>query len=150
MTTFCDQYKKAPSGLFVLNVYRRGELVEHFVDENLIVDGARAAHARLIGGDGANRNVTVFGVGTSGTAPVLGNSSLLDPFTKPLSGAPTFPSLTQVSFPFSLATTEANGKAILEFGLFLANGALYARKVRQNPLFKESDISLAGTWTISF
>lgn len=145
-----DHYEQAPSGLFVLNVFRRGELVERFEEKNLIVDGARATHARLIGGDVASRSIASFGVGTNGTAPVGGNTGLTNALIKPLSGAPSYPAANQVAFPFSLDTTEANGIAILEFGLFTAGGTLYARKVRANPLYKESDISLAGTWTITF
>lgn len=145
-----DKFEQAPSGLFVLNVYRRGELIERVEENNLIVDGAKTAHAHLLGGDVVNRSVTQFGVGTSGTAPASGNTSLTNAMIKALSGAPTYPNFNQVSFPFSLDTTEANGLAIMEFGLFTAAGILYARKVRTNPLYKDTDISLSGAWTISF
>ena len=55
-----------------------------------------------------------------------------------------------MAFSFSLSPAEANGKAISEFGLFTVSGLLFARKVRAAPLYKEADISLAGTWTITF
>lgn len=144
-----DDYSKAPSGLFVLNVFRRGELIERMEEKNLIVDGSKQVHAKLLGGDVTNRSVTQFSVGTSGTAPAAGNTTITSPYTKALDLV-TYPATNQVQFSFSLGTGEANGKAILEFGLLTAGGVLYARKVRTLALNKESDISFAGTWTISF
>lgn len=144
-----DHYSQAPSGLFLLHVYRRGELIERFEERNLIVDNAKQVHARLLGGDVANRSVTQFGVGTSGTAPAAGNTALTNSYVKALD-AVTYPAANQVAFAFSLGSGEANGKAILEFGLLTAGSVLYARKTRTAALNKESDISFSGTWTISF
>lgn len=144
-----DHYSQAPSGLFVLNVFRRGELIDQIEEKNLIVDGSKQTHARLLGGDVTNRNVTQFSVGTNGAAPAAGNSAITSPFTKALDLV-TYPATNQVMFSFSLGTGEANGKAILEFGLLTAGGVLYARKNRATALNKESDITFSGTWTISF
>lgn len=150
-----DHYSALPSGLLVLDVYRRGELIdrfehiEHFEGPNLIVDGSKQTHARLLGGDIANRSITTFGVGTSGTAPAAGNTALTAAFTKAID-AVTYPATNSVQFAFSLGSAEANGKAILEFGLFTAGGVLYARKVRATALNKDTDISFSGTWTITF
>jgi hypothetical protein len=149
LVKFHDLFTQAPSGLFVLDIYRRGVLIEHFEEENLIVDGSKLTHARLLGGDVAGRSVTQFGVGTNGTAPAGGNTTLASPFIKTVDGT-TYPATNQVQFAFSLGVGEANGKAIMEFGLFTAGGALYARKVRATALNKESDISFTGSWTISF
>jgi hypothetical protein len=38
----------------------------------------------------------------------------------------------------------------MEFGLLTGAGTLYARKVRSAALNKAADITLSGTWTISF
>jgi hypothetical protein len=46
--------------------------------------------------------------------------------------------------------SEANGMAIREFGLLTANGTLFARRIRANPIYKESDISIEGEWIIIF
>jgi len=146
---FSDRYSQAPSGLFVLDIYRRGQLIERFEEANLIVVGSKVTHARLLGGDVTNRSVTQFGVGTNGTAPVEGNTSLTGQYVKAIDGV-TYPATNQVQFSFSLGSSESNGKAILEFGLLTAGNTLYARKVRTLALNKESDISLSGTWTISF
>lgn len=149
LVKFHDHYSQGPSGLFVLDVFRRGELIEHYEGENLIVDGSKQAHAHLLGGDVANRSVTQFAVGTNGAAPAAGNNALAGAFIKAVD-AVTYPASNQTQFAFSLGVGEANGKAILEFGLLTAGGVLYARKIRAAALNKESDISFTGTWTISF
>lgn len=144
-----DLFKRRPSGVFELAIYRRGRLIQEVREHNLVVDNYKVTHARLIGGDVTNRSITTFGVGTNGTAPVAGNTALTGAFTKAI-GSVTYPASNQVSFAFSLASGEANGMAILEFGLLTGGGLLYARKVRSVALNKESDISFTGTWTITF
>ncbi len=141
--------QRAPSGLFVLRVYRRGELVEVFEERNLIVVGSQQAHAKLLGGDVANQSVTRIGYGTNGTAPTFSNTSLTGAYTKIIDTV-SYPASNQVQFAFSLGLGEANGMAISEFGLITAGGTLYARKTRSMPLNKGDDIALAGTWTVSF
>lgn len=149
MSLSLNDYSQAPSGLFVLNIYRRGELIEVFEEKNLIVNGSKQTHARLLGGDVTNRSVTQFGVGTSGTAPAAGNTALTGAYIKAIDTV-TYPTTSQVRFAFSLGTGEANGKAIMEFGLLTAGNVLYARKTRAAALNKESDLSFSGTWTITF
>jgi hypothetical protein len=105
--------------------------------------------ANLIGGTVANNSITTIGYGTNGTAPAGGNTNLTTPFTKPVDSV-TFPAAGQVQFNFSLLTTEDNGVAIAEFGLFTAAGTLFSRLVRASPLNKASDISLSGSWVITF
>lgn len=144
-----DSYSQGPSGLFTLDIFRKGKLIERFEENNLIVDNSKQIHARLLGGSVAGQSVTQFGVGTNGTAPVGGNSSLTGQYLKPIDLV-TYPQANQTQFAFSLGTTEANGLAIMEFGLFTAAGALYARKVRSAALNKASDLTLAGTWLITF
>lgn len=149
MSVSMNDFAQRPSGLFVLNVFRRGELIEVFKEENLVVDGSKQVHAKLLGGSVTNQSVTQIGFGTSLTAPAAGNTSLTAAYTKALDSV-TYPLSNQVTFAFSLGSSEANGKAIGEFGLFTAGGTLYARKTRTSALNKESDLSFSGTWTISF
>ncbi len=144
-----DMWQERPSGLFELRVFRRGALIEEWTDRNLVVDNYKVTHARLLGGDVTNRSVTKISVGTNGTSPAAGNTAITDPFTKAVSSV-TYPATNQVCFAFSILTTEANGKAIMEFGLLTAGDLLYARKSRTAALNKESDISFSGTWTITF
>lgn len=147
--SIADNFEQAPSGIFLLNVYRRGELVEVYEDKNLIVDGARLTMARLLGGDVTNRSITQIGFGIGTSAPAAGNTGLTGAFLKPTDGV-SYPASNQVRFAFSLGTTEFNGQPISEFGLFTAGGTLYARKVRAAPLNKDTDLSFSGTWTITF
>lgn len=144
-----SDYSKAPSGLFVLDIFRNGKLIEHFEEKNLIVDNSKQMHAKMLGGSVANQSVTQFGVGTNGTAPVGGNTALTGAFLKAIDGV-TYPATNQVQFAFSLSTTEANGMALLEFGLFTPTNVLYARKVRTAALNKDVDLTINGSWTISF
>lgn len=149
MINLQDNPVDAPNGRLVINVFKRGVLVETFDEQNLIVDGYKQTHARLLGGDVTNRSVTQFGVGTNGTAPAAGNTALTGAFTKAIDTV-SYPATNQVKFDFSLSSAEANGMAILEFGLFTGGGVLYARRVRSSALNKDSDISISGSWTITF
>lgn len=144
-----DLFRGKPHGELFYEVRRRGQVIERVREKNLIVDNSKDLHAKLIGGTFLNKNVTQFGVGTNGAAPVGGNAALTGGFLKAFDGI-TFPANGQVQFAFSLASGEANGMAILEFGLLTANNTLYARRVRASALNKDTDISLAGNWIITF
>ncbi|MGF6641780.1 hypothetical protein [Paraburkholderia sp. MM6662-R1] len=144
-----DDDLRAPTGVLSYRVYHRGVLVEQVEDHNLIVIGSQVTHAHLLGGDVTGRSVTQIGFGTSGTTEVFGNTALTGAYVNNLA-APTYPASNQVSFGFALGTAEANGIAISEFGLLTTGGVLYARKTRALPLSKLSDVTLSGTWVISF
>lgn len=138
-----------PTGRFVLNVYRGGRLIEHIDEPNLVLTSASQINALLAGGTVTGNSVATIGYGTNGTAPVVGNTALTGAYTKALDGV-TFPGGGQAAFAFSLGSGEANGVAIIEFGLLTTAGVLYARKTRSAALFKASDISFSGTWTLQF
>lgn len=148
-TALTDEYLQAPNGFFLLNIYRRGELIDVFEEKNLIVTGSKQIHARLLGGAVANQSIAQIGFGTSTAAPMVGNTGLTNPYMKAIDSV-TYPATNQVSFQFSLGSTENNGANIGEFGLFTAGGVLYARKVRASAIPKASDISFSGSWIISF
>lgn len=137
-------------GIFELQVYRHGRLIEDYRDDNLILGRLKDVMARLLGGSPAEAGTTInrISFGTNGTAPVPGDNSVTSAFTKNL-GAPTYPAAGRVAFPFSLGTGEANGKAIREFALMLSDGTYAARKVR-GVIEKDADLSFTGTWTILF
>lgn len=138
---------KSPTGRLVINVFERGRLVEHFDEQNLIVGGMSVVMASLLGG-GAGA-VTKIGFGTSGAAPSVGNTVLTGAYVKAI-GAASYPFSGKVSFAFDLGGGEANGLAILEFGLLTASSILVARRVRPLPLNKTVALSLTGAWTIQF
>jgi hypothetical protein len=144
-----DSIARRPEGIFTLEVRRHGELIELYEDKNLVVDASKQQLARLIGGDVTNRSITKIGFGTSGTAPAAGNTTLTGAFVKAL-GTVTYPVAGTVQFAFTLGTSEGNGLSIMEFGLFTAGDVLFARKVRTGAIVKDSDLTLAGTWQITF
>lgn len=149
MKTQLSDQAPGPTGKFILRVYRGSELVEEFIEDNLVVDGSKLMLSKLLGGSVTNNSVTQISFGTSGTAPAAGNTTITNPYTKAIDTV-TYPATGQVSFNFSLGTGEANGKAILEFGLLSGGSALFARKVRATALNKESDLTLSGSWLITF
>jgi hypothetical protein len=144
-------------GVFKMKVYKgegeKRELIETFEDDNLIVDLARTTMAHLIAGDVTNRQMKFISFGTNGTAPTVDDTAITNPYTKNL-GVIITPNLNntvnQVTFEWNLTTSEANGLAIMEFGMLTADGKLFCRRTRTTPINKQSDISLEGTWTIIF
>ena len=137
------------SGRFQLSIRNRcGALLDSQDEPNLIVNGAKNQLARLVAGSGANRHITHIGFGVGTAAPAPGNTGLSSALWKPVTSV-EYPADGQVAFSWSLATSEANGLAITEFGLRCADGTLFARKVR-NPIHKSDDLSLTGVWTLMF
>jgi len=140
-------------GILECKVYRHAggdkELVDEFIEKNLIVNGARNQMARLIAGEFAGRSIAKIAFGTGNAAPAVEDVGLTGAFVKDVSGF-AFPSMGQVTISWELLTTENNGMAILEFGLVCDDDTLFSRRVRANPIHKESDISIEGLWTIIF
>lgn len=124
-------------------------LAEHDNHPNIIVDLAKEEQARLLGGDTTNRSITKIGVGIGTGAAAPGNTSLTSAFTRVITGV-TYPTAGQVRFAFTIGSGEANGLAITEFGLFTAGDVLFARRVRAGAINKASDLTLTGTWTITY
>lgn len=135
-------------GVFELFIYKNGQLIEHYVDENMILKRAKVLMSRLIAGDSAGIKIEKISFGTNATPATPDDTAITAPFTTNISSK-TYPADGQVSFAFSVGTAEANGKDIAEFGLMLSDGTYYARKVR-GVIEKESDMSFTGTWTLIF
>jgi hypothetical protein len=136
-------------GVFEMKVYKSGKLIEEILDENLIVNVAKEQMARLIAGETLNRHITLIAFGTSNVDPAPTDTVITGQWSKSILGY-SFPEIGKVRFNWLLGVTENNGMAIREFGLLTADGKLFARKIRTNPLNKESDISIEGSWTIIF
>ena len=134
-------------GIFAMNVFKSGELIEEYVENNLVVNGARDQIVRMIAGDFTNRNITSIAFGTSGTASTVDDTQITSQFVRAVTGF-SYPAMGQVRIEWELPTTENNGMAIMEFGLLTEDGTLFARRTRANPIYKEPDISIAGYWTI--
>jgi hypothetical protein len=127
---------------------KNGKIIETYVDKNLIVDKARFNMARLISASGNSVFIDKigFGIGT-GVADVA--DLVLTGSTEFEMDSVTYPDNNSVAFHWSLGLSDMNGVAITEFGLISNNGDLFARKVR-NPINKENDFTINGTWKILF
>jgi hypothetical protein len=141
--------RSALRGILRYTVFKKGVAVEKFEDDNLIVNGARFQMARLVAGNVTGRNIDRIAVGTSGDVPAITDTEIAAPFIKAVDGF-DYPENGQVQIRWKLLTSEANGKEIREFGLLTADGMLFARRIRDKPIFKESDISIEGEWIIIF
>lgn len=139
----------APNGELAVQVFRLGLLVDSWVEKNLIVTLSKPTLARLLGLADTNKKVSQIGFGIGTSPPNVGNTALTSAFIKN-TGTATYPVSGQVQFPFTLLTSEANGKAITEFGLFTTDTTLFSRRVRGSAINKDNTISLTGTWTITF
>ena len=138
-------------GTLRYKIFKNGVLVEESEEHNLIVTNARVGMAHLVAGEADGRHITTIAFGTNGTVPTLADSVITAPFVKAVTGY-SFPEPGQVQFDWKLETTEANGKAILEFGLVTQDGTLFSRRVRESgtPINKAEDISIEGQWIIIF
>jgi hypothetical protein len=136
-------------GEFCLWIYRRGILMEYYEDHNLIVNGARVAMAYLAGGSGTGKQINRIAFGTNGNAPSTTDTTIASAYTKAIIND-AYPTAGQVEISWNLLIGEANGKAIMEFGLLCVDGTLFARKNRAKAIEKDSDISLEGKWRILF
>jgi len=152
--------QKPLKGVLRCKVYQRvnGErkLIDEFENQNLIVDTGREQMAKLVAGEFGQRNIAKIGFGTNNAPAAAQDTGLTGAYVKPLDGF-EYPKVGHVKFKFVLNENEANGKKIIEFGLFCEDGVLFARRRREkengdvsDPIPKESDISLEGTWTIEF
>ena len=152
--------QKPLKGILSYKAYKHvnGEkrLIEEFEDNNLIVNLARDQMARLVAGEFGSRHVTKIGFGTDNTRPTVVDTTLTGSYVKTFDSF-EYPSMGKVQFNWSLGLTEANGMKIIEFGMICEDGKLFARRIREkengdiaDPIAKESDISLEGTWTIVF
>ena len=144
-----DRQARPVLGFFRLRVLRAGRRIEDMAEPNLVVTGAATILALLLGGSVAGNSVTQIGFGTNLTAAAAGNTALTGAYDKAVDSV-SWPVAGSVQFNFSLASAEANGMAIGEFGLLTPGGTLIARKVRSAALNKDTDISLSGSWTITF
>lgn len=138
----------ALKGELFIKIYKKDKLIDIWKDENLIVNGAKTILAALVSGDGAGTVISKIGFGISNTPANPDDTALTSSYVRNLTGF-TYPEAGKVSFNFELSTNEANGITIKEFGLITSDNILFSRKVRGG-IEKNDDISLEGTWTLTF
>jgi len=129
-------------------VFKNGVPIEQCEDNNLIVNGARLQMAHLVAGDVSGR-INQIAVGTNGADPTAADTEITDSFAREIDGF-EYPEDGQVQINWKLLADEANDMEIKEFGLLTADGTLFARRIREKPILKESDISIEGQWIIIF
>lgn len=136
------------TGCFTLKVIEvaTGKVLEEYEDKNLVITLGHTNIAKLLGGATAGKPITKIGVGTSGVAPALTDTALTGIFSKVLTTI-DYPEANSVRFFYELATGDANGMSIKEFGLLNSDDVLFARKIRTE-IVKTSAIALAGSWKI--
>lgn len=137
-------------GVFSMRVLdKTGKIIDTWRDNNMIVNGARVAMSMLVSeGADTGKVITRFGVGTCQDTATPADTTLSDIYANAIIGH-DYPEAGTVRFFWKLGYDEANDKNISEFGLFCADGSLFSRKVR-SPIFKASDISFEGEWSIIF
>jgi len=137
-----------PRGVFLLNTFKNGILIDTYESENLVVNNGRTAVAAFLGA-GSGLSVTDIAAGTNSTAPALTDvAPLAAQFSKAIA-AVSYPSPGQVAFTWNIGISESNGITINEFGLLLSDNSLFSRKTGVS-IVKDNTISLSGTWTIIF
>lgn len=136
-------------GIFELEIKDlQGNIIETFIDKNLIVDKARFNMAHLLGSSGNNVYIDKIGFGTGTAAPDAGDLVLTGSTEFPFDSV-TYPDNNSVCFNWSLGVSDMNGVSITEYGLISHNGDLFSRKTRA-AIVKSSDFTLNGKWTILF
>lgn len=154
--------KSGVSGRLHISVYREGKELFTFDDHNLVVTGGKSAMAKLVAGEDAENNkVTQVGVGVSTVEATEADTELTDPANVEIDEARvganleddeggTFEDPHTVQFHFTIGREEAVGKAIAEYGLLTAGGALFSRVVREKPFEKTNMDRIVGFWQIKF
>jgi len=143
-------------GRLSYTVYKNRVPIERYEGNNLIMDATRYKIMHIIAGellddpesDIAGLSVDRIAIGTSGSELNANDTEIINPFYKAIKKF-NFPEINQVRFFWEITESEANGIAIREFGLITEDGSLFARRTRDKPLQKESDISIEGEWVIS-
>ena len=127
---------------------KSGNIIEKFIDKNLIVNVAKTSLAQLASNAGPNKWISKIAFGTNGTSPDVGDTAITNSFLKSFTGV-TYPEFNSVAFGWTLDYGDANGLNISEFGLLSNDSTLFARKTR-TPITKSSDLQLQGVWKIVF
>lgn len=93
--------------------------------------------------------VSKIAFGTSNTPTTDEDTTITNSYVKPLL-APKIIGNNEIIYSWSLAQDENNGVRISEIGLQSQNGDLFARKVTNIPIDKDTDKSVEGSWKLVF
>jgi hypothetical protein len=128
--------------------------------QNLFLDNGRQLLAYAFGYRAPISNYTCqqFGVGTGLIPAQVTDVGLEAPVPLASQGNATTGPVTSIDFltafvvrvGFTIATTDANGYLLTEFGLFSGNGTILSHFVRNVGLNKTSDFSPSLSWRLRF
>jgi hypothetical protein len=146
-----DKLGYKPRGIFRLQVIDKNKnIIEDYIDKNLIVTGARNVVVLLLGGGSDSLTKIAMGIGTA--EPVESDTGL----TAPVGGlvyatitSTTYPTSSSIMFSWSLDYADGNGVDITEYGLFTTGDVLFSRKIR-TVVPKTDTIALEGMWTLEY
>ncbi len=153
---------RRPVGIVRIRVVESGKVVWVHEGRNLFVFSGRPALASLIGGDTQGQFAAVIGFGSGSNPPTVTDTQLTAPgYYRALDGH-TVDGNGAVAFDWSLTGVDAGaqGLTIQELALF-ANHAgiglpgttaptpMLARKTIA-PILFTANMSLSGTWTLTF
>ncbi len=142
---------KPITGEFHINIYRRGKAIDKIEGHNLVVDVGRKRLAQLAAGKVSNYSesyITHIGVGSGSTAEDIGDTELEGQQLFPLTSVEV--NGRDVQCNFYIASDEAVGLSIREFGLFCSDGTMFSHRVRQGVIEKLEDIEIRGYWILHF
>jgi len=153
---------KRPQGMVRIALSRRGRELWRAEFENLFVNAGLPALAALLGGDTSGEFAAAIGFGSGAAAPTINDTALTTPaYYKSLDGH-NEDGNGSVTFNWSLTTgdTSAQGITIQELALFAnhsgvglpgsaAPSPMLARKTI-SPIVFGANMSLSGTWTLTF
>lgn len=129
-----------------------GNIIQEETGMNRIVNLGRKNILNLLA-NGNNLGDSLFvskiAFGTSNTPTTDDDITITNPYVKPLV-SPKIIGNNELLYNWSLAQDENNGVTIWEMGLQSQNGDLFARKISNNPIFKDSDKTVEGSWRIIF
>jgi len=131
---------------------RNGKIIDHWVDDNLIVNLGKESICYLLATGNVQRVVNKIGFGTGQVAPELADTALTGAFVKSIGSSITYPAVNKLTWDWELGLTEGNGAGTVsyyEMGLFSNNNTLFSRKVRAE-MVKNSATRFFGTWTLTF
>jgi hypothetical protein len=137
------------AGVVEWKAWQKGRLIEHWREDNTVVDASRTTLIRILGGDG-DAVISNFGVGTSDQATDVTQTSLENQILRPLMLGLTETTDTGATFTFTLENEDFVGLQINELGLFTRDDVLFSRKVRSTPLLKAADMHIVGNWMINY
>ncbi len=142
------QIIKPIDGVLQLTAYdRQGRELWSMRQHNQIVKGAYEIAAEALAGLPTSV-ISKVAAGTNGTEPTENDSAITDPTVVDIQTI-EYPAQDTVRFNFTFGYMDGVGKSICEFGLLAADGRLFARKVRQQPIEKTEYMTIKGAWEIS-